>query len=81
MRRRFDTDSDFAARWASHLAGEIKTARTRTEILALRTVGERLDAWLTLHCGLPDRGNWKQLAEEIGASPEALYRELAKRKP
>ena len=80
MRRRFASDSDFAARWVSHLAGEIKAARTRTEILALRTIGERLDAWLIWHGGLPEKGNWKQLAEEIGASPEALYRELAKRK-
>ena len=30
--------------------------------------------------GLPAKGTWKTVANEIGTSPEALYRELAKRR-
>jgi hypothetical protein len=29
---------------------------------------------------LPSKGEWKALAEDIGVSPEALYRELSKRR-
>lgn len=28
----------------------------------------------------PPKGEWKQLAQQIGASPEALYREFARRR-
>ena len=80
MRRRFDSDPVFASAWASHLAHEIRDARMRTEILTLKTISERLDAWLVWHEKLPEKGNWKRVAEDIGASHEALYRELAKRR-
>ena len=30
---------------AAHLAGEVQGARARAELLSLRTVGERLQAW------------------------------------
>lgn len=67
--------------WARHLEGELHRARTQAEILALRTVAERLDAWCALNSGaLPPRGRWHQLAQEIGVSAEALYRELARRR-
>ncbi len=71
---------DLAETWLAHLAREVQTARLRAEILALRTVARRLDAWLAEHDGqLPERGNWRTLSGEIGVTPEALYRELAKR--
>lgn len=66
--------------WNHNLAREVQIARLRAEILSLKTVASRLDAWLSLHAGeLPEKGGWKTLAREIGVTPEALYRELAKR--
>lgn len=75
----FFGNQDFAKSWASHLTGEIRHARLRAEILSLKTVAERLDAWLADRGELPARGNWKAISEEIGTSPEALYREIARR--
>ncbi|MCP4184697.1 MAG: hypothetical protein GY761_15500 [Hyphomicrobiales bacterium] len=47
----------------------------------MKKVSERLDAWLDWYSGeLPHKGEWKEVAAEIGVSPEALYRELASRK-
>lgn len=64
-----------------HLTAELRNTRMRMEILSLKKVGERLDAWLVWHDNiLPDKGDWHRLAGEIGVSPEALYRELARRR-
>ncbi len=53
----------------------------RAEILSLRTVAARLDAWTAAnHDRLPEKGAWKTLAAELATSPEALYRELARRR-
>jgi len=47
----------------------------------LKTVAARLDAWLAFHDNqLPPRGKRVEFAREIGVSPEALYRELARRR-
>jgi len=47
----------------------------------MKKVSERLDAWRDWRDGdFPAKGKWKELAAEIGVSPEALYRELSKRK-
>jgi CRP-like cAMP-binding protein len=74
-------DEDFSTLWAGHLAKEVQSARYRSEILARRTVAERLDAWLAWKGQLPpSKGQWKSIAVQIGVSPEALYRELAKRR-
>jgi CRP-like cAMP-binding protein len=81
MRKLFESDLAFAAAWASHLAGEVRSARLRSEILALRTVAERLDAWTAATGEFPPKGTWKSVAQEIGTSPEALYREIAQRRP
>lgn len=71
----------FAEAWAEHLAHEVHEARLRSEILSLRTVARRLDAWLMSHAErMPPKGEWKFLAHQIGVSPETLYRELARRK-
>jgi CRP-like cAMP-binding protein len=70
-----------AEAWAAHLAREIQAARLRVEILSLRTVAERLEAWIAVNAGqIPGKGEWKNIASEIGTSPEALYREIAKRR-
>lgn len=80
VRRRFDADPAFASLWLRHLAGEIRDARLRSEILALKRIGDRLDAWLAWHETMPEKGGWKRLAEDIGVTPEALYREMARRR-
>lgn len=81
LRRLFADRPDFAEAWGRHLAAEMQRSRLRCEILSLRTVAERLDAWLlTQEAPLPAKGDWKSLARQIGVSPEALYRELARRR-
>ncbi|MBB4189667.1 hypothetical protein GGE07_006363 [Sinorhizobium terangae] len=45
------------------------------------SVSARLDAWMTWSDGtLPAKGDRRALAEEIGVSPEALYREILRRR-
>lgn len=77
--RQFQEDADFARAWATRLAREVQPTRLRSEIPALRTVAERLEAWLTWHGLLPAKGELKQVALQIGVSPEALYRKVARR--
>lgn len=70
-----------AEAWAAHLAREVQYARLRAEILSLRGVAARLDAWLAGHAtSLPPRGEWRALAGDLAVSPEALYREIARRR-
>ncbi|AMY72233.1 hypothetical protein AKL17_3p0077 (plasmid) [Frigidibacter mobilis] len=70
-----------AESWSKHLARSVQTARMRAEIRTLRTVAERLDAWLGEGHVLPDKGRQQDVAAELGVSREALYRELARRRP
>ncbi len=82
MRAALDGRPAFAAGWASYLSREVQRTRLRAEILSLRTVAARLDAWIAANGGRqPVKGEWKTVAAEIGTSPEALYRERAKRRP
>ncbi|MCK0166698.1 Crp/Fnr family transcriptional regulator [Jannaschia sp. S6380] len=60
-------------------AKEVQAQRARIETLRLRRVADRLDAWLDLH-GEPRKGRWTEVANQIGVSPPALYRELARRR-
>jgi len=69
-----------AEAWATYLAREVQRARLQAEILSLRTVAVRLSAWIAWHGSLPAKGQWSLVAQEIGVSPEALYREIARRK-
>ena len=75
----FYDDRDFAKAWSIHLGKEVRSARMRAEILSLKTVAQRLDAWVADKGAPPERGQWKFVAEDIGVSPEALYREMALR--
>jgi CRP-like cAMP-binding protein len=76
----FQRDVAFAMAWAIYLADEVRHARLRAEILSLRTVTERLDAWVANQGSFPAKGTWKAVAQEIGTSSEALYREIASRR-
>ncbi|MDE3027922.1 MAG: Crp/Fnr family transcriptional regulator [Paracoccaceae bacterium] len=73
-------DPALAESWAAHLARSVQTARMRAEIRTLRTVAERLDAWLGEGHALPEKGRWQDTAAELGVTREALYRELARRR-
>ena len=73
-------DADLAEKWAAHLAHSVQSARARAELRSLKTVKDRLEAWISLHGDLPDKGHWHSLANDLSVSPEALYRELAKRR-
>ena len=79
FRARLRNDLDFADLWARHLGREIHTLRFRCEVLSLRTVAARLSAWIDWYGAMPPKGEWKNLAHQIGVSPEALYREVARR--
>lgn len=79
--RKMATDFELTKSWNIHLAHEIQNARRSAEIVSLRTVAAKLDAWIVWNDGvLPAKGEWKAIAEQIATSPEALYRELAKRR-
>jgi len=78
LRQMLSHDTGLMQSYLAHLAQEVRAARMRAEILSLRTVAERLEAWLVWQDGqLPPRGQWQTLASEIGVSREALYRALA----
>lgn len=67
--------------WARYLARELQSARLRAEILSLKTVTQRLDAWIVLSGEWPvPKGQWKLVAHQLGVTPEAFYRELAARR-
>ncbi|MDJ0684848.1 MAG: Crp/Fnr family transcriptional regulator [Alphaproteobacteria bacterium] len=77
---RLHSSADVARLWAAQLARELQNARMQSEIRSLKTVAERLDAWLGLQNTLPPRGEIQDLARVLGVSREALYRELARRR-
>ncbi len=58
---------------------EVQELRMRIEIMRLRGIGDRVDAYLTLF-DPPDKGGWVRVADWIGVTPPALYRELARRR-
>ncbi len=66
--------------WAAQLARTLQKSRMQSEIRTLKTVAERLDAWLVDNPALPPKGQLQDLAHILGVSREALYRELAKRR-
>lgn len=80
FRARLREDAGLAEGWAAYLAHAVQAARLRAEIRTLRTVAERLDAWLGEGRNLPAKGGWQDLAAELGVSREALYRELSRRR-
>jgi len=76
-----ENNTELSRAWSAHLARTLQSTRFRSEILTMKKVSERLDAWFDWHGDkLPPKGRWRQVAAEIGVSPEALYRELARRR-
>jgi CRP/FNR family transcriptional regulator, dissimilatory nitrate respiration regulator len=72
---------DVLSHLTRHLAQQVQRARFRAEILSMRRLVDRLDGWLLMNDGrLPIKGEWLPLAAELGVTPEALYRELARRR-
>ncbi|WP_105436647.1 Crp/Fnr family transcriptional regulator [Neorhizobium sp. T25_13] len=80
IRNLIENDPNFARAWIIHLSSELQNSRKRSEITALKTVTARLSAWTAWNDREPSKGDWKNVAAEIGVSAEALYRELAKRR-
>jgi CRP-like cAMP-binding protein len=81
VRRALDSEPQLLRCLAQHLGHEVRRMRARVELLSRRTVADRLDGWLALNDGrLPDKGQWRTVAEDIGVSPEAFYRELQRRR-
>lgn len=81
LKKLLTEDAELGRLWAMHLAQQLQNARLRSEILSMKTVSQRLDAWIAWH-GLEslEKGTWNVIASQLGVSPEALYRELSKRR-
>ena len=58
---------------------EVQALRSRVEVMRLKTLRARLDAYVDLF-GKPEQGEWVRVADWIGVTPEALYRELTARR-
>jgi CRP-like cAMP-binding protein len=78
--RRLDDDAELGVVLTRRLAAELQQARFHAELLSLKTVSLRLDAWREWHGKVPAKGEWNRLAAELGVSAEALYREMARRR-
>ncbi|MCP4407406.1 MAG: Crp/Fnr family transcriptional regulator [Gammaproteobacteria bacterium] len=78
VRRALETN-DLAFQAMQRAAIELQELRTRIEIMRLRRLNDRLDAYLALK-GTPEPGRWVSVADWIGVTPPALYRELARRR-
>jgi len=76
-----ENDPALTSALLAHLAAEVHRTRMRAEMLSLKSVAMRVDAWMAFNDGiLPPRGCWHLVASEIGVTPEAFYRELARRR-
>jgi CRP-like cAMP-binding protein len=76
---RLDASPDLAKAWAAPLAHGLQGSRLNAAIRSMRTVEERLEAWLAGAKALPPKGQWSNLAETLSVTREALYRELSTR--
>lgn len=79
-RAALEAEHALSAALLRHLASEVQKARSRAEMLSLKSVRAKLDAWIFLNGRVPPKGQWRHLASEISVTPEALYREIARRK-
>jgi CRP-like cAMP-binding protein len=77
---RLDSAPALGRAWAAMLADGLQRARLQSEIRTMRTVSERLDIWLQNGGFIPPKGALQDLAETLGVSREAMYREMACRR-
>ncbi len=75
-----EADPETSMAWAAHLARMVQTTRLLAEIRGMKTVQQRLDAWIDHNGALPAKGHWQTVAQELAVTPEALYREIARRR-
>lgn len=73
------TDKGIAISAFATVSRDVQLLRARVEVLRLKRLSSRLDAYLGLF-GPPPSGGWANVAEWIGVSAAALYRELARRR-
>ncbi|WP_050626320.1 Crp/Fnr family transcriptional regulator [Bradyrhizobium viridifuturi] len=73
-------DPNIGLTFVKALAHELQHSRFQVEVLSMKTVAARLDAWIEWNGGLPPKGEWVSLAAELAVSPEALYREISRRR-
>ena len=81
------SDPELSAHWLARASGEVRRLRALLEVRGIRPLSERLVTWLRLRddgvFGVgagPRRAPGRPLralADELGVSPEALYRALA----
>lgn len=79
-RAALENEHALSAALLRHLASEVQKIRSRAEMLSLKSVRAKIDAWIFLNGKMPPKGQWRHLASEISVTPEALYREIARRK-
>ena len=77
---RISTDPRIGLIFMKTLAHELQHSRFQVEVLSMKTVAARLDAWIEWNGELPPKGEWVSLAAELAVSPEALYREIGRRR-
>jgi CRP/FNR family transcriptional regulator, dissimilatory nitrate respiration regulator len=83
LRAALRADADLAARFLALFARQVQELRARLELRNIRSARERVLAWLELVdsgplAPPPDGRPLKDLAAELGLTPEALYRTLAR---
>ena len=80
FRQSLNESSDLSEAWSAYLARGLQASRMLSQVRTLKTVAQRLDAWLLDNAEVPNKGQIQDLAHLLGVSREALYRELAKRR-
>jgi CRP-like cAMP-binding protein len=78
--RRISADPSVGLIFMKTLSHELQHSRFQVEVLSMKTVAARLEAWIEWNGELPPKGEWVNLAAELAVSPEALYREFGRRR-
>ncbi|WP_300061850.1 Crp/Fnr family transcriptional regulator [uncultured Roseobacter sp.] len=78
--KRLEADPELSRAWQARLARTVQTIRLLAEIRGLKKVEQRLDAWIDHNGTLPAKGQWQDVAQELAVTPEAFYREIARRR-
>lgn len=74
-------DRDFSLAFTQHMAGQVQALRFGIELRSIRSAEDRIIAALSLRLGdgqtrLKVMGTWKDFAQDVGLTHEALYRAL-----